>query len=72
MLGVYERPNFIALDSLTGKIPENAVLILGARSANLRHQFEHCVKRHTAHAGCGAKRITLYESGYNTSSLFFV
>ena len=48
-LGVTETPNFIALDSFTGKVSEHFILILGACVAQINQEVGHRVLGNTSH-----------------------
>lgn len=53
LLGIAERPDFIALNPLARQIDQHAPLVSLAGIANLRQELEHGVKGHCAHAGFG-------------------
>jgi len=62
-LRVAERPNFIALDSLTRQVAQGLVLIFRACLSNLRQQFNNGVLCNARHSHRGANRIALNKSG---------
>jgi len=55
LFGVAERPDFIALDALAGKIHEHAALVFFARLSDLRQELKNSIESHVAHAGRTAK-----------------
>jgi hypothetical protein len=72
VFAIGERPDSVVPDALTGEIAESFFLILHVSLPDPREQLEHSIERHIARASRGAKRISLYKSGDNHGSLFFI
>ena len=54
---INERPNLVTLDSFTGKIAKNLVLIFRTGAAKIAKQFHYRGAMYATHASDGAKRI---------------
>jgi hypothetical protein len=61
-LGVAERPNFVALDSLAGQIAHRFVLIFRAYRSDTNQQFGDGIFRNASHSHSGANGITFDKS----------
>jgi hypothetical protein len=62
-LGVAERPNFVDLDSFTGKVPQNAVLKFQAGFADIDEKFNDGILDCACHAGGRTDTVALYQTG---------
>jgi hypothetical protein len=57
--GITERPNFIALDMLTGEILEDFILIFGARFPEIGQELNDCILGYAGHPNGSPDRIPL-------------
>ena len=60
MLGIAERPDFVALDSLALEVAKRLILILAADLSYLRYKFQDSVKGNIANPRCGAKAVPFH------------
>jgi len=67
--GIDKAPDFVALDSLTVKISENPVLILGTRTSEIAQQLHDCCAMNACHPCHRAKRVAFHQSGNHRLAL---
>lgn len=60
LLGIAKGPDFIALEPLTGQVPQGLVLVGHAGSPNMGQELNHGVFSHAGHADGGPDGIALY------------
>ena len=65
LLGIAKAPNLIDLNALARQVAKNAILILGARRANLGEKTKDRPFRYARHAGRGANGATFDQSRDN-------
>ena len=71
VIGINERPNFIALNPFAIQVAKNFVLIRGAGRAKLHQQLLNRRAMDARHADSGAERVALNQTG-NHADLFFL
>jgi hypothetical protein len=59
LLCIAEGPNLITLNPLTGQLDQYALLIVLARSSDLRQELEDGIESYFAHTGRTAKGVSL-------------
>src|SRR5581483_7760571 len=69
LLGIAERPNFIALDSLASDVANVAVLKIGPRNTNINQQRHDRVNVCSAQSCGGPHRVSFDECRNNAHSL---
>ena len=70
ILGTNERPNFITLNALTGKIHQRTVEVFRAGRAEFDQQLRNSILRCSSHPHDGANRATLNQRRYDLCALF--
>lgn len=70
-LGITERPNLVALNSLGIHIADMLVMIGGTRATDINKQFGDCVSRNTSQPRCRANGISFNEATNNFDSGVF-
>jgi hypothetical protein len=69
LLSPHELPYLIALQAADSHIANIRIVVVGAGIADLRKEFEHGIEGYIAHPRCSAKRVTLNQSGNDTSAV---
>lgn len=70
LLGIDERPDFIAFKSIQLQILKGIILVIKAGRADVSEQFQDGILGNPSHAHGGVNRNSLYESGYDLDALF--
>ena len=61
LLGVAERPDFIALDSLARQVTKMRILVLRTSGSHFCQQSENGALSYSSHSDCGADRAPFYQ-----------